>query len=94
MKPFANILLAAFTTLTLASALAAPQDAAIAEAKKVQAAAVSDAADAPAAKKYPLDHGPRAEVTPWVNEQRRLQDQQSAQLAAAHRASDKHAAAD
>ena len=24
----------------------------------------------------PLDHGPRAEVTPWVNEQRRLRAQQ------------------
>lgn len=24
----------------------------------------------------PLDHGPRAQVTPWVNEQRRLRAQQ------------------
>jgi len=28
--------------------------------------------------KLPLDHGPRAEVTPWVNQQRRLRAEQAA----------------
>lgn len=40
---------------------------------------VKPAAVAPvhAARQHlPLDHGPRAEVTPWVNEQRRLRMQQ------------------
>lgn len=31
---------------------------------------------APKASHLPLDHGPRAEITPWVREQRRLRAQQ------------------
>jgi len=43
------------------------------DAKNMQEAAPSVKSEkAPEQLKLPLDHGPHAQVTPWVNEQRRL----------------------
>jgi hypothetical protein len=49
-----------------------------AQAAQDQTSNDTQSVQAPAPKKLhlPLDHGPRAEVTPWVNEQRRLRAQQ------------------
>ncbi|HEV7817079.1 MAG TPA: hypothetical protein VGP06_18515 [Janthinobacterium sp.] len=94
MKNLAFTLIALLNVAALTSALAAPQDPAIAAAQKTptaQAAPDQTAQATPPVKALPLDHGPRAEVTPWVNQQHRLQAQQEAQLAAAHHDSDKHA---
>ena len=42
-------------------------------AKDAQSAAAATTREA---QHLPLDHGPRSEVTPWVNEQRHLRAQQ------------------
>jgi hypothetical protein len=46
-------------------------------------AALDEAASAPHAANevLPLDHGPRATTTPWLNAQRRLRDQEAASAA-------------
>ncbi len=47
-------------------------------------AALDDAASAPQAahEVLPLDHGPRATTTPWLNAQRRLHEREAAASAA------------
>jgi hypothetical protein len=46
-------------------------------------AALSEAASAPrvATEVLPLDHGPRATTTPWLNAQRRLRERETASSA-------------
>lgn len=72
------------------SAIAAQDQALIQETRKNQLAHDAQASQAPAestvtAKKVSLslDHGPRAVVTPWVNQQRILRAEKEAKKAAA-----------
>jgi hypothetical protein len=72
MKNISNFkvgLLGAALLLGIANSVQAAQDPSSNDTQSVQT---------PAPKKLhlPLDHGPRAEVTPWVNEQRRLRAEQ------------------
>ena len=90
MKIFPLIIAAALNVAVLNSAFAAKDEVLIQTTRKNQLA--YDAAQAaaqsaqPAAAKplvLPLDHGPHAVVTPWVNQQRRLHAAEEAEKAKA-----------
>jgi hypothetical protein len=92
MKKF-SLLCAVLVQFALAaSAIAAQDQALVQETRKNQLAHDAQDSKAPteasvAADKLvlPLDHGPRAVVTPWVNQQRRLRAEEEAKNASAVR---------
>ena len=55
----------------------------IARRQAALAAAASAPAAEPASEVLPLDHGPRATTTPWLNAQRRLRAREAASAAVA-----------
>ncbi|HSY27972.1 MAG TPA: hypothetical protein VK832_10745 [Burkholderiaceae bacterium] len=91
MKKF-SILCAVLLQFALtASAIAAQDQALVQETRKnqlahdAQDAKVSEPAVAANKQALSLDHGPRAVVTPWVNQQRKLRAEADAKNASAAR---------
>ena len=91
MKKLPLILAILFQCVITASAIAAQDQSLIQETRKNQLAHDAQASQAPAEpavtpKKVSLslDHGPRAVVTPWVNQQRILRAEEEAKKAAAN----------
>jgi hypothetical protein len=93
MKKSFTYLFILLNTASAGSAIAAQDQALIQQTRKSQLAydalqaqaAPQQSANALMNLKLPLDHGPRAEVTPWVNRQRRLRAEEESKAALAVR---------
>ncbi len=78
MKKFLITLTGVLTIGATLPAIAGPDWQLIEAARKAKAAAT----DTPKKLVLPLDHGPRAQTTPWSNQQRRLRAEQEARAKA------------
>lgn len=89
MKKLFACMLALLNTAFAGIAVAAQDQALVQQTRKNQVAqdaqqmhaAPQQLASAAANLKLPLDHGPRAEVTPWVNRQRRIRAEEEIKAA-------------